>query len=56
MKNIAEMFGLPTLYIRFNPDEYKTPDVLRLKKVIESFIETKKLPFTIGIIQMYFDG
>jgi hypothetical protein len=65
MKNIAEMFGLPTLYIRFNPDEYKTPDpdevpmkkrLLRLKKVIEKYINTESLPCTIGIIKMYFDG
>lgn len=59
MKNIAEMFCLPTLYIRLNPDEYKSTDLdevpmkkrlVRLKKVIE------KLPCSIGVIQMYFDG
>jgi hypothetical protein len=51
------------LYIRFNPDEYKTPDIdevpmkkrlIRLKKVID--INMEMLECTIGIIQLYFDG
>jgi hypothetical protein len=65
MKNIAEIFRIPVLYIRFNPDEYKTlgtdeipmkKRLLRLKKVIEKYIIMEKLPCTIGFIQMYFDG
>ena len=65
MKNVAEIFFLPTLYIRFNPDEYKTPDLdevpmkkklFRLKKVIEKYMNTERLECTIGVIQLYFDG
>jgi EsV-1-7 cysteine-rich motif len=65
MKNLAEMFFLPTLYIRFNPDEYKTPDLeevpmkkrlVRLKQVLEKYMNMEKLGCTIGIIQLYFDG
>jgi hypothetical protein len=65
MKNIAEVFQLPTLYIRFNPDEYKTPDLeefpmkkrlMRLKMVVEKYMNMETLEFTIGVIQLYFDG
>jgi len=65
MKNIAEMNGIPTLCIRVNPDEYKTPDLeevpmkkrlVRLKKVIEKCMRMERLECTIGVIQMYYDG
>ena len=65
MKNVAEMFFLPILYVRFNPDEYKTPDIdevpmkkrlIRLKKVLEKYMRMERLECTIGIIQLYFDG
>ena len=65
IKNIAEVSMTPTLNIRFNPDEYKTTDadevpmkdrLIRLTQVIEECMNMERLPCTIGVIRMYFDG
>jgi EsV-1-7 cysteine-rich motif len=65
MKNISEIYGIPCLFIRYNPDEYKTPEpnevptrkrLERLKDVIREYDSMEKLPYAIGVIQMYYDG
>jgi EsV-1-7 cysteine-rich motif len=65
MKNVSEMFRIPTLIIRYNPDEYNTPDedevpekkrLIRLKQVIDFYMKMERLQCAIGIIQLYFDG
>jgi EsV-1-7 cysteine-rich motif len=65
MKKLAQYFFQPILYFRYNPDEYKTPDIqevsknkrlIRLNQEINEFIILEKLPYTVGMIQMYYDG
>jgi EsV-1-7 cysteine-rich motif len=65
MKNISEAYQLHCLFIRFNPDEYKSTDyaevpknkrLLRLKQVIEKYMNAETIGCTIGIIQLYYDG
>ena len=65
MRKLAQYFFLPTLYIRFNPDEYKTSELeevpmrkrlIRLSQVIRKYKMLERLPCAVGAIQMYFDG
>ena len=64
MKNISGAYQLPCLFIRFNPDEYKTDSAeasdrkrhLRLKKTIAKYMNSEEIESTVGIIHLYFDG
>jgi hypothetical protein len=65
MRDIADIFSLPTLFIRFNPSEYKTPDpdeipmkmrLVKLKQVIDTYMNMETLPYTICALYMYYDG
>jgi EsV-1-7 cysteine-rich motif len=65
MRNISESYHMPTLFVRYNPDEYKTTDneqvserkrLERLKKVIQECKEYERINCVVGIIKLYFDG
>jgi hypothetical protein len=66
MVNISQDYGLPTIYIRYNPDEYKTDNPLTTKrlKVLETWLkylreldinELKNYGYC-SYIQLFFDG
>ena len=65
MKNIAKGYRLPCLFIRFNLDEYKTPDIQetpknkrlsKLKSLVNLYMNTERLGCDIGVIYLYYDG
>ena len=59
---------LPCLFIRYNPDEYKSEysdedndGIVRkrhetLKKLIEEYMKVESLPMFTGMIQLFYDG
>ena len=65
MVNVGEIFQMPTLFIRYNPDEYKTTDLeeiserkrlSNLKEIIKKYIKTETIPALCCMIQLFYDG
>ena len=65
MINISESFQSPCLFIRYNPDEFKSEHsdeiserkrLNRLNKVLGRFIENETIECTVGLVKLFFDG
>ncbi len=65
MVNIAGSFGMPTVYLRYNPDSYKplkgraqAPFLKRVDELVRWITYLKQTPPTafVSVLKLYFDG